>query len=151
MYCLVRITSNDYEEYLNTHKKIEYSNTPYGHESSPVLETIVQMAWRRAKDEKSFLETINGSKKELYFLKQHGQIQGIVEISFRESLCYIHDFAVLKHGEGYGTILYQETLWLVKAHGAKNIELWCPWEGGICFWRKKGLLVKHGFVLWGKV
>ena len=151
MYCLIRMTSNDYADYLSIHKKIEYSYVKDGHESDPIPETLVQITQRFVKDEKSFLETFKDSRRELYFLKRHAQIQGMVELFFIDQLCYIHDFAVLKKREGIGTIFYQEILNLIKKHGAQAIEVWCPWEGGKSFWRKKGMLVKHGFYLWGKV
>lgn len=145
MYRLVRITSADYRDYRRTRAKIEYSYFPKGQEKPGMASMIRKITESKIPGKGDFLNLMEKDKNAFYFLKDDDEIKGIVELIFTdaEQLCDICEFAVLQHGEGLGTILYQEVMKVIKERGATKILLWCPFEGAQIFWRKKGFGVKE--------
>lgn len=145
MYRLIRITSNDYRNFRRAYSKIEYSFFKKGEEQPEVVKTIMEMTKNSIKGKGEFLDEVENPNKELYFFKVDDEIQGIVELIFSQNSnsCNIYQFAVFEHGNGWGTIVYQETLKIIKEHNCKNISLWCPYEGAQIFWRKQGFFPKQ--------
>lgn len=142
---LVRITSADYRDYRRTRAKIEYSYFPKGQEQPGIASMIRKAAESEIPGKGDFLDLMEKDKNAFYFLKDGDEIQGIVELIFndQEHFCNICEFAVLQHGEGLGTILYQEVLKVIKERKATKMVLWCPFEGAQIFWRKMGFGVKE--------
>lgn len=145
MYRLVRITSADYRDYRRTRAKVEYSFFPIGKEIAGVAGLISKMTESEIPGKGEFLDLMEQDKNAFYFLKDDDEIKGIAELIFNaaEQLCDIREFAVLQHGEGLGTILYQEVLKVIKERKATKIVLWCPFAGAQIFWRKMGFGVKQ--------
>lgn len=145
MYRLVRITSADYRDYRRTRAKIEYSYFPKGQEKPALASMIRKITESEIPGRGEFLDLVEKDKNAFYFLKDDDEIKGIAELIFTdaEQLCDICEFAVLQHGEGLGTILYQEVLKVIKERRATKILLWCPFEGAQIFWRKMGFKVKE--------
>lgn len=145
LYRLVRITSADYRDYRRTRAKIEYSYFPKGQEKPALASMIRKITESEIPGRGEFLDLVEKEKNAFYFLKDGDEIKGIAELIFNdaEQLCDICEFAVLQHGEGLGTILYQEVLKVIKERRATKILLWCPFKGAQIFWRKMGFKVKE--------
>lgn len=107
----------------------------------------------------AFLDMMEKDKYAFYFLKDEEEIKGIAELIFDDAkhTCEIHEFSVMQHGEGLGTVLYQEVLKVIKERKATKMILWCPFEGAQLFWQKMGFTVKEdlggrrGFILGQRV
>lgn len=145
LYRLVRITSADYRDYRRTRAKVEYSYFPKGQEKPMIASVIRKITESEIPGKGEFLDLVEKDKNAFYFLKDDDEIKGIAELIFTdaEQLCDICEFAVLQHGEGLGTILYQEVLKVIKERRATKILLWCPFERAQIFWRKMGFRVKE--------
>ena len=139
---LVRITSNDYREFRRAYSKIEYSFWKKGEENRHLSKIIRETIQFAIKNKSEFLKDVEDPNKELYFFTVDGEIQGIVELIFSKGTCNIYQFAVFHHGKGWGSVLFQETLRVIKEHKVNKITLWCPYEGAQIFWRKQGFYPK---------
>lgn len=159
MYRLVRITSADYRDYRRTRAKIEYSYFPKGQEQPGLASMIRKITESEIPGKGDFLNLMEKDKNAFYFFKDGDEIKGIAELIFDDVKheCNICEFAVLQHGEGLGTIFYQEVLKVIKDRKATKIVLWCPFKGAEIFWRKMGFGVKEvlggnrGFIFGKKV
>lgn len=147
MYRLIRMTSNDYRDYRRTATKIEYSYWPKGQEIPGVAHMIAKIVEFAVLGKGEFLDLVEKDEKEFYFLKEDDQIVGITQLVFSEKSCLIAIFAVLEHGKGLGTILYQETLKVIKERKVAMMEVWCPFAGAQIFWSKMGFRNGNGRIL----
>ena len=138
MVRLIRITSDDYRNFRRAYSKIEYSFFKKGEENPWISKQVREMTQWAIKTKMEFLDEVKNPNKELYFFEVDGEIQGITELIFSKKLCNIYEFAVFEHGKGWGSILYEEVLKIIKEHGSKKITLWCPYAGSQVFWVKKG-------------
>lgn len=145
LYRLVRITSDDYRDYRRTRAKVQYSFFPKGEEITGVAGLISKMTESEIPGKGDFLDLMEKDKNAFYFFKDEDEIKGIAELIFDDAKhqCNICEFAVLQHGEGLGTILYQEVLKVIKERKATKIVLWCPFKGAQIFWQKMGFGVKE--------
>ena len=151
MYCLVRITSNDYREYRKAYSKIQYSFFKKGEEDYNIINTVTEGIQSCIKTKSEFLKHVEAKKNELYFFYVEDEIQGIAELIFDGEMCNILEFAVFKHGQGLGTALYEEILKIIKMHKSKKIILYCPFEGAQVFWYKKGFSIDKKWIYKKKV
>lgn len=145
MYRLVRITSDDYRDYRRTRAKIEYSYFPKGEEIPGLATMIREITASEIPGKGKFLDLMEKNKNAFYFLKDGDEIKGIAELIFDDvkHTCNICEFAVMQHGEGLGTTLYQEVLEIIKERKATKMFLWCPFAGAQIFWQKMGFTVKE--------
>ena len=138
MYRLIRIASDDYRNFRRAYSKIEYSFFKKGEEQPHISATIRKMTQSSIKGKGEFLDHVENPNNESYFFEVDGNIEGIAELIFKDKGCHIYQFSVFQHGKGWGTILYNEVLKIIKEHGCKRINLWCPYEGAQIFWKKQG-------------
>ena len=89
-----------------------------------------------------YLDLIESNNFEIYFFEMDGEIMGFVELIFSGTMCTVNNFSVFEHGRGLGTILFQETLNIIRLHQSKKISLWCPYTGSQIFWKKMGFRQK---------
>ena len=146
LYRLVRITSADYRDYRRTRAKIEYSFFLKGEEQPELAKMIrEELAEIDILSKGNFLDLMEKDENAFYFFKDGDEIKGIAEIVFDDAKhqCNICEFAVLQHGEGLGTIFYQEVLKVIKERKATQILLFCPFSGAQIFWWKMGFKVKE--------
>ena len=137
-YCLVRLTSNDYRNFRDAYSRIVYSFCEKGKGGDKIAEAIsAKIATDTSlRTRNEFLRDIQ--KREMYFFQIDGENQGFVELIFNEKLCTIQEFSVFERDKGWGSILLEETMRLIKERGCLKIELWCPFPGAQVFWQKKG-------------
>lgn len=146
MYRLVRITSNDYRDYRRSYEKIEYSFFKKGEEEPLLAQKIREMTKGAINGKGEFLNEVEDSKRELYFLKdQNDEIKGIAILIFDNNSCDIYQFAVFEKGKGIGTLLYNELLKVIEEHKPHKLTLFCPYDGAIIFWKKLGFKQKSQF------
>ena len=151
MHRLRRITSNDYRDFRRSYSKIEYSFFKKGEEQPELSNIVKKMIQFAIKGKGEFLDWVEDPKNELFFLEVDGEIYGITELVFSQNTCDIHQFAVFEKGNGWGTILYEEILKIIKEHKCRKISLWCPYEGAQAFWRKQGFKPLSNFFFEKKV
>lgn len=138
-YCLVRLTSDDYRNFRKAYSRIRYSFSEKGKGNMQAEELSAQIATEvSTRTRGEFLKDFGNPNREMYFFQRDGETQGYVELLFNEKLCWIHEFAVFEREKGLGSILFEETMRVIKEKGCVKIELWCPFEGAQIFWKKKG-------------
>lgn len=137
-YCLVRLTSNDYRNFRKAYAQIVYSfaekGTMFDREAEKFSSKIATETNLRTKTE--FLKDLES--REMYFFQVDGETKGYVELIFKGRTCDIYEFSVFEHGKGLGTILFEETMRIIKERECTKIELWCPFPGAQVFWKKNG-------------
>lgn len=144
MHRLVRITSNDYRDFRRIFSQIRFSVLTKDTKRFLVPQYILDMEIPKMKIKFQFLEEVNDPQRELYFFEVDGERKGYVQLVFYGVQCDIFEFAVLEHGKGLGTILFNEALELIKGHSnVKMIRLWCPYPGAQLFWQKVGFMTKY--------
>lgn len=151
MHRLRRVTPSDYRDFRRSYSKIEYSFFKKGQEQPELSQKIREMTKFAIKSRIEFLNWVEDPKNELFFFEVDGEIQGIVELVFSQNVCDIHQFAIFEKGMGWGTILYEEVLNIIKEHKCRKITLWCPYEGAQVFWRKQGFKTLPKFFFEKKV
>lgn len=144
MHRLVRITSNDYRDFRRIFSQIRFSVLTKDTKRLFVPQFILDMEIPKMKSKFQFLDEVNDPQRELYFFEIDNEKKGYVQLVFYGVQCDIFEFAVLEQNNGLGTILFNETLKLIKEHSnVKMIRLWCPFEGAQIFWQKVGFRPKY--------
>ncbi len=138
MYRLIRLTSQDYRNYRKVYSNIKYSFFKKGEEKPYLVSKVREALMAQIKGKGDYLSDIEDPNQELYFLEIDGNIQGFVQLIFHHNFCNIYEFAVFEHYKGWGTLLYDEVLKIVREKGLRWIKLYCPFDGAKVFWLKKG-------------
>lgn len=137
-HCLVRLTSNDYRNFRKAYSRIRYSFSEKGKGNPAAEELACKFATETAtRTRGEFLNDVEAPNREMYFFRIDGETQGYVELIFKGKVCDIYEFTVFEHDKGWGSILFEEALKIIKERGCVKIELWCPYEGAQIFWQKK--------------
>lgn len=146
-YRLIRATSADYRIYRKAFEKIEYSFFRKGEEDSSRTKEIMKNTFNLSPilGKGEYLDLIESPSNEVYFFRVDGNVIGIVILVFSETICTIKNFSVFEHGKGLGTLMFQETLNIIKFHQSKKIVLWCPYDGAQIFWKKMGFRLKEKY------
>ncbi len=136
---IVRLTSNDYRDFRRAYSKILYSFSAKGKSDTAAEILACKMATETSLRPKGeFLNHVEDPNREMYFFKVEDETQGYFELIFHDNKCNIFEFAVFERYKGYGSLMWEKALDIIKEHGAVKIELWCPYEGAQIFWKKKG-------------
>ena len=143
-YRLIRATSADYRTYRRSYERIEYSFFRKGEENPSKSKEIMKETYEiyPIYGKGKYLDLLEHPGFEIYFFEVNGEVQGIVELIFSEVVCTINNFSVFEHGKGLGTLLFQETLNIIRCHKSQKIILWCPYDGSQIFWKKMGFRQK---------
>lgn len=144
MYRLIRATSSDYRTYRRSFEKLEYSFFEKEEENSSLTKKIMKDAYdvEPIYGRGKYLDLIESANFEIYFFEKDGEVIGFVELIFSEAVCTINNFSVFEHGKGLGTLMFQETLNIIRSHHSQKITLWCPYNGAQIFWKKMGFQKK---------
>ena len=144
---LIRATSTDYRTFRRAYERIEYSFFKKGEEKPSFAKEIMKETYDIAPiyGKGEYLDLLESPGFEIYFFEIDKEVMGIVELVFSETECNIRNFSVFEHGKGFGTIMFQETINIIRSHKSQKITLWCPYIGSQFFWKKMGFRQKVKF------
>lgn len=138
-YYLARLTADDYEGFNSAYYKLVYSIYDKKLELYEIEEKLMVMAWKNGiRSKNDYIKDIENPSREMYFFKTGSKTIGFVELAYHKGKCDIVEFFVFERYQGYGSIMWKQTLKKIEERKPSRIELYSPYEGSQIFWRKMG-------------
>lgn len=138
-YCIVQVTSEDYRDVRRMYDKLIYSI----YDQKAMLYFLEDYITRIAletnmRTKTQFIADLESGRREMYFFKKDEDNIGFFELSFHKGKCDVVEFFVIERYKGYGTLMWNEAMKVIRERRPSRIELWTPYIGAQIFWTKMG-------------